>query len=330
METSSRQVLVTGADGFIGSHLVELLVRKGARVTALSFYNSFNDWGWLESLPCLDQIRVVTGDIRDPHFCRELLREIDVVYHLAALIAIPYSYRAPAHFVDTNVVGTLNICQAALASRVKRMVHLSTSEVYGNAQYVPIDESHPIQTQSPYSATKAGADAIAKSFYCSFDLPVVTARPFNTYGPRQSARAVIPTIISQLAAGCQEIMLGDTETTRDFTFVEDTCRGLVALGEAEGGLGEVFNIGSNFEISIRELFQTIAELMDSKSCIHADDTRKRPQRSEVMRLWCDNSKLKSATGFQPQATLREGLLQTIDWFRRPENLKRYKTGLYNV
>ena len=330
METSSKQVLVTGADGFIGSHLVELLVSKGARVTALSFYNSFNDWGWLESLPCLDKIRVVTGDIRDPHFCLELLREVDVVYHLAALIAIPYSYRAPANFVETNVLGTLNICQAALVSRVKRMVHLSTSEVYGTARYVPIDESHPIQTQSPYSATKAGADAIVKSFYCSFDLPVVTARPFNTYGPRQSARAVIPTIISQLAAGCQDVMLGDTDTTRDFTFVEDTCRGLVALAEAEGGLGDVFNIGSNFEISIRELFDTIAELMDSKSCIHTDDTRRRPEGSEVMRLWCDNSKLKAATGFHPQTALRDGLSQTIEWFRQPENLKRYKTGLYNV
>lgn len=330
METSSKQVLVTGADGFIGSHLVELLVRKGAQVTALSFYNSFNNWGWLESLPCLDRIRVVTGDIRDPHFCLELLREIDVVFHLAALIAIPYSYRAPANFVETNVVGTLNICQAALASGVKRMVHISTSEVYGTARYVPIDESHPIQTQSPYSATKAGADAIVNSFYCSFGLPAVTARPFNTYGPRQSARAVIPTIISQLAAGCQEVMLGDTETTRDFTFVQDTCRGMVALAEAEGGLGDVFNIGSNFEISIRELFHTIAELMDSKSRIHGDETRKRPERSEVMRLWCDNSKLKAATGFQPQATLRDGLSQTIEWFRRPENLKQYKTELYNV
>jgi NAD dependent epimerase/dehydratase len=330
METSSKQVLVTGADGFIGSHLVELLVRKGAQVTALSFYNSFNNWGWLESLPCLDRIRVVTGDIRDPHFCLELLREIDVVFHLAALIAIPYSYRAPANFVETNVVGTLNICQAALASGVKRMVHISTSEVYGTARYVPIDESHPIQTQSPYSATKAGADAIVNSFYCSFGLPAVTARPFNTYGPRQSARAVIPTIISQLAAGCQEVMLGDTETTRDFTFVQDTCRGIVALAEAEGGLGDVFNIGSNFEISIRELFHTIAELMDSKSRIHADETRKRPERSEVMRLWCDNSKLKAATGFQPQATLRDGLSQTIEWFRRAENLKQYKTELYNV
>jgi NAD dependent epimerase/dehydratase len=330
METASKQVLVTGADGFIGSHLVELLVRKGAQVTALSFYNSFNNWGWLESLPCLDRIRVVTGDIRDPHFCLELLREIDVVFHLAALIAIPYSYRAPANFVETNVVGTLNICQAALASGVKRMVHISTSEVYGTARYVPIDESHPIQTQSPYSATKAGADAIVNSFYCSFGLPAVTARPFNTYGPRQSARAVIPTIISQLAAGCQEVMLGDTETTRDFTFVQDTCRGIVALAEAEGGLGDVFNIGSNFEISIRELFHTIAELMDSKSRIHADETRKRPERSEVMRLWCDNSKLKAATGFQPQATLRDGLSQTIEWFRRAENLKQYKTELYNV
>jgi NAD dependent epimerase/dehydratase len=330
MEIVSKRVLVTGAEGFIGSHLVELLVEKGARVTALSLYNSWNDWGWLDSLPCLSEIRVVTGDIRDPHFCMELLKGVEVVFHLAALIPIPYSYRAPASYVDTNVTGTLNICQAALAAGVQRLVHVSTSEVYGTAQYVPIDEAHPLQAQSPYSATKIGADAIAKSFHCSFGLPVVTARPFNAYGPRQSARAVIPTIISQLAAGRKEIALGDTETTRDFTFVNDTCHGLLAAAELDGGVGEVFNVGSNFEISIDGLFRLIAGIMHSCAQIKIDEERKRPEKSEVVRLWCNNEKLAAATGFRPQTALREGLCQTIDWFQRPENLRRYKTELYNV
>lgn len=325
-----NRVLVTGADGFIGSHLVELLADRGADVTALSLYNSFNDWGWLEGLPCLHRIRVITGDVRDPHFCRELLKDINVVFHLAALIPIPYSYRAPASFVDTNVTGTLNICQAALASKVRRLVQVSTSEVYGTARYVPIDEEHPLQPQSPYSATKVGSDAIAKSFYCSFGLPVVIARPFNTYGPRQSARAVIPSIIAQLAAGRKDIDLGDTETTRDFTFVKDTCEGMLAIAEMDGGCGEVFNIGSNFEISIGELFQLIAELMGSDARIRRDEARIRPERSEVQRLWCDDGKLARATGFRPRTALRDGLAATIEWFRVPGNLKRYKTDLYNV
>jgi NAD dependent epimerase/dehydratase len=330
MEISAKQVLVTGAGGFIGSHLVELLVERGARVTALSLYNSFNDWEWLEGLPCLDRIRVVTGDVRDAHFCLELLRGIDVVFHLAALIPIPYSYRAPSSFVETNVVGTLNICQAALAAKVQRMVHVSTSEVYGTARTVPIDEEHPLQPQSPYSATKVGADALVRSFYCSFGLPAVIARPFNTYGPRQSARAVIPTIISQLAAGRREVDLGDTETTRDFTFVRDTCAGMVAIAEMDGGLGEVFHIGSNFEIRIGDLFRLIAELTQSNARIRHDESRKRPEQSEVLRLWCDNRKLERAAGFRPATSLRDGLSATIEWFRRPENLKRYKTDLYNV
>jgi NAD dependent epimerase/dehydratase len=329
-DISGKRVLVTGADGFLGSHLVELLVEKGADVTALSYYNSFNLWGWLDDIGCLNRIQVVSGDVRDAHFCQELVKGKDVVFHLAALIAIPYSYSAPASFVETNVVGTLNMCQAALGAGVTRMVHTSTSEVYGSARYVPIDESHPIQTQSPYSATKAGADAIVNSFYCSFALPVVTARPFNAYGPRQSARAVIPTIISQLASGRKEILLGDTETTRDFTFARDTSRGMVALAEMDGGLGEVFNIGSNFEISIRDLVHTIGRIMQSDVCIRTDEARKRPEKSEVMRLWCNNEKLKRATGFQPCTSLQDGLTETIEWFRRPENLRRYKTEIYNV
>lgn len=330
MTLHSKKVLVTGADGFIGSHLVESLVEAGASVTALSLYNSFNTWGWLEELPCLRDIRVVTGDIRDAHFCMELLKNIDVVFHLAALIPIPYSYRAPSSYVDTNVAGTLNVCQAALAAGAKRFIHTSTSEVYGTAQYVPIDESHPLNAQSPYSATKIGADSIAASFYCSFQLPVIIARPFNVYGPRQSARAVIPTMITQIAAGHRQIKLGDTETTRDFTFVKDTCCGLLALAEMEGGLGEVFNIGSNFEISIGSLFRTIARLMKAEADIEFDASRKRPDKSEVLRLWCNNAKLYQATGFRPATPLEDGLACTINWFRDPENLKRYKPGLYNV
>lgn len=330
MDLSQKRVLVTGADGFIGSHLVELLLERCASVRALSLYNSFNDWGWLEILPDLRDVQVVTGDVRDARCCGEVMKDMDVVFHLAALIAIPYSYRAPASYVETNVTGTLQICQAAVSAGVERMVHVSTSEVYGTARYVPIDEQHPLQAQSPYSATKIGADAIATSFHRSFDLPVVIARPFNTYGPRQSARAVIPTIISQLLAGESEIDLGDTTPTRDFTFVKDTCRGMVAMAEMDGGLGEVFHIGSNFEISIGELFQTIAELMCSSAGIRRDEERIRPENSEVSRLWCDNKKLSQTCGFQPRTPLRDGLRLTIDWMQRPENLRRYKTDLYNV
>lgn len=330
MTISGNRVLITGADGFIGSHLAELVTKRGAKVRALSLYNSFNDWGWLEGLPCLREISVVTGDVRDPHLCEELTKDIDVIFHLAAIIPIPYSYRAPASYVDTNVTGTLNMCQAALRAGVKRVVHVSTSEVYGTARYVPIDEAHPLQPQSPYSASKIAADAIVKSFHCSFGLPVVIARPFNAFGPRQSARAVIPAIISQLAKGCKEVNLGDTEPTRDFTYVEDTCAGLVAIAEMEAGLGEVFHIGSNFEISISNLFQLIAELMQSEARIAVDDARKRPEGSEVFRLWCDNGKLARATGFRPQTSLRDGLMETIRWFRNPEHLKRYKSDLYNV
>jgi len=323
-------VLITGADGFIGSHLCEILVAKGYKVKALSQYNSFNNWGWLEDVNCLSDIEVLTGDIRDPHYCKYITQNVDVVYHLAALIAIPYSYVAPDSYVDTNVKGTLNICQAAKENGVKRIIHTSTSEVYGTAQYVPIDENHPMQPQSPYSATKIAADAMAMSFYNAFDLPVTIARPFNTYGPRQSARAVIPTIITQIANGEKEIKLGDVTPTRDFNYVEDTCRGFIALAESDVTIGETINIGSNFEISVGETLNIIKEQMGSDVRFITDEQRLRPGKSEVFRLWCDNSKIERLTGFKPKFDIKEGLQKTINWITQPENLKSYKTEIYNV
>lgn len=329
MQIAQKRVLVTGADGFIGSHLAEMLVEQGAVVTALAQYNSFNFWGWLEDSSCLDRMTVVTGDVRDAHFCLELTRNIDIVFHLAALIPIPYSYRAPDSYVDTNIKGTLNMLQAAMRSGVSRFIQTSTSEVYGTAQYVPIDEKHPLQAQSPYSATKIGSDAIATSFYNAFECPVVIARPFNTYGPRQSARAVIPTIISQIAAGANTIELGDLSTKRDFTFVEDTCRGFVTLAEMEGGAGEVFNIGSNQETTIGELLKIIGDVMGRSVTVSTQEERLRPPKSEVLRLCCDNRKLQAATRFTPQVSLNEGLRRTSEWFVDPKNLSRYKQ-IYNV
>jgi NAD dependent epimerase/dehydratase len=321
---------VTGADGFIGSHLAEALVEEGAHVLALCQYNSLNQWGWLEESPSASDMEVVTGDIRDPYFCSGLTRNVDIVFHLAALISIPYSYRAPESYVDTNVRGTLNLCQAALKSGVQKFVHTSTSEVYGTAQYVPINERHPLAPQSPYSASKIGADAMALSFYYSFDVPVVVARPFNAYGPRQSARAIIPTIISQMVSQAAEIRVGDLGPTRDFTFVKDTCQGFLAIARMEGGNGEVYQIGANREISIGDLFHLIAELMGSKAIPVSDPERMRPSNSEVRRLLCDNGKLREATGFEPKTPLREGLVATIDWFLHPSNMARYKGHLYNV
>jgi NAD dependent epimerase/dehydratase len=326
----NSRLLVTGADGFIGSHLVEQLVAAGAQVRALSQYNSFNNWGWLEQVGCLNQIEVITGDIRDAHFCDELTRGIDIVFHLAALIPIPYSYLAPDSYVDTNVKGTLYLCQAALRNGVKRFIQTSTSEVYGTAQYVPIDEKHPLQPQSPYSATKIASDSIALSFHYSFGLPVVVARPFNTYGPRQSARAVIPSIIIQIAEDKADISLGNLTTTRDFTYVEDTCRGFLAIAEMEGGEGEVFHVGSNHEIAIGDLVKLIGETMGASVQVVCDKKRLRPEMSEVQRLKCDNSKLRNASLFVPRIPLRQGLDHTIRWFTLPENLRRYKGSLYNV
>jgi NAD dependent epimerase/dehydratase len=328
MNFRNKRVLVTGGDGFIGSHLVEHLLKAGARVKALAQYNSFNCWGWLEEIPSLSETQIVTGDIRDSHFCLTLLKEIDVVFHLAALIPIPYSYRAPDSYLDTNVRGTLNLCQAAHWRGVEKVIHTSTSEVYGTAKYLPIDEEHPLHPQSPYSASKIGADAIAISFKCSFGLPVVIARPFNTYGPRQSARAVIPSIISQIAAGAHRIKLGDLTTTRDFTYVDDTCRGFLAVAGLEDG--EIFHIGSDDEISVGNLFKLIAELMGSNAEIEVDPERKRPRESEVLRLRCNSEKLRDASGFHPEVCLREGLRRTIGWFRDSSNLRRYKGHLYNV
>ena len=323
-------MVVTGADGFIGSHLVEMLVDRGARVRALAQYNSFNSWGWLDAAAVRDRIEIVCGDIRDPHFVHKLLEGTEIVFHLAALIAIPYSYVAPDSYVATNVTGTLNMLQASHAVGVRRFLHTSTSEVYGSARYVPIDEKHPLQPQSPYSATKIAADALAHSFFAAFGLPVVIARPFNTYGPRQSARAVIPAIITQILGGQQRIRLGNPKPTRDFNYVEDTCRGLIALAGAEGALGETVNIGSNSEISIGDMAALIQEILGTKLEFQFEAERVRPERSEVERLCCDNAKILALTGWRPAVTLREGLTRTVEWLRHPDNLARYRADVYNV
>ena len=326
----NKNVLITGADGFIGSHLIERLVKEGARVKALSQYNSFNNWGWLEDVDCKDDIEVLCGDVRDSAYVKHISKGIDVIFHLAALIAIPYSYVAPESYVDTNIKGTLNVCQAALDNNIEKVLVTSTSEVYGTARYVPIDEKHPKQPQSPYSATKIGADAIAKSFNNAFDLPVVIARPFNTYGPRQSARAVIPTIIIQIAAGKKQIMLGDTTPTRDFNYVKDTCSGFVALANCDQAVGEEINIGSNYEISIGDTLSLIKNIMNSDVEFITDKERIRPKNSEVNRLWCDNSKIRKLTDFKPEYSIERGLKETIEWFLDSENLKKYKADIYNV
>jgi len=325
-----KNILITGADGFIGSHLTEILVNRGAHVRALSCYNSLNTWGWLEDVEQLKEIEVVCGDIRDPHFCKKITKGVEVIFHLAALIAIPYSYIAPDSYVETNVKGTLNICQAALENGCPLVVHTSTSEVYGTAKYVPIDEMHPLQPQSPYSASKIGAEAIANSYFYSYGLPVVIARPFNTYGPRQSARAVIPAIIIQIARGKKEIRIGEVTPTRDFTYVADTCQGLIALAENENAVGETVNIGSNHEVSIRDTLMFIKTLMHSDAELVVEEERTRPKNSEVFRLWCDNGKLKSLTNFEPKFRLQAGLTETIVWFKNPSNLVKYKADIYNV
>ena len=324
-----KKFLVTGADGFIGSHLVEILHSHGFDVKALSQYNSFNNWGWLEGINCLNEIEVVSGDIRDPFFCKEIMHEVDCVFHLAALIAIPYSYAAPQSYVETNITGTLNVCQAAKEIGDVRVIHTSTSEVYGTAQYVPIDEKHPLQPQSPYSASKIGADAMAMSFFNSFELPLTIARPFNTYGPRQSARAVIPTIISQIANGAKEIKLGDVSPTRDFNYVTDTCLGFIELAKCPDAIGKTVNIGSNYEISVGDTLNLIKDIMKSDVTFITEDQRLRPEKSEVFRLWCDNALIFELCGFSPNVSLKEGLQKTVDWFLNPKNLKNYKSDIYN-
>lgn len=324
---------VTGADGFIGSHLVEALVRRGHRVRALALYNSLGSWGWLDALDpeVLAEVEVVAGDVRDAEFVARLCAGVDTVFHLAALIAIPYSYAAPRSYVETNAVGTLNVLEGVRAGGVRRMVHTSTSEVYGTALRVPIDEDHPLQGQSPYSASKIAADQMVEAYVRSFDVPAVTLRPFNTYGPRQSARAVIPTVISQVAGGHDIIRLGALSPTRDFNFVADTVEAFVAVGEGEDKLiGWTFNAGSGREVSIGDLARTIAGLMDADINIEADDDRLRPAASEVQRLLADRSRIEAATGWQPAHTLEQGLALTIEWFLEPANLQRYRIGSYAV
>lgn len=334
--TRFRKLLVTGADGFIGSHLTEALVRQGHSVKAFVYYNSFNSWGWLDR--CAPDVKgrfeVFAGDIRDPHGVKAAMQGCEAVLHLAALIAIPYSYHSPDTYVDTNVKGTLNVLQAARELGVKRVIHTSTSEVYGTARFVPITEEHPLQGQSPYSATKIAADQLAYSFYASFGLPVVIARPFNTYGPRQSARAVIPTIITQIASGNRKIKLGALSPTRDFNFVQDTVAGFVAALQSDQGLGEVINFGSSFEISIGDTARLIAEVMHTDIEILTDDARLRPEKSEVERLWADNTKAGRLFGWQPRygdrEGLKRGLTETAEWFATSGHLRGYKSDIYNL
>lgn len=331
-----QPILVTGADGFIGSHLTEALVRAGYKVRAFVLYNSFNSWGWLDHCApdVKGQFEIFSGDIRDPHGVRAAMSGCDSVLHLAALIAIPYSYHSPDTYIDTNVKGTLNVVQAARELGVRRVVHTSTSEVYGTARFVPITEDHPLHGQSPYSASKIGADLIAMSFYTSFNTPIVTLRPFNTYGPRQSARAVIPTIVTQIAGGARQIKLGAIHPTRDFNYVADTVSGFMAALNVDEAVGEVINIGSNFEVSIGETARTIAGLMGVEVEIVGDDQRLRPQKSEVERLWASNEKAGRLLNWSPHYGgldgFRRGLSASIDWFTQPDNLHRYKVDIYNL
>jgi NAD dependent epimerase/dehydratase len=325
-----QTALITGADGFIGSHLTELLLRKGYAVRALAQYNAFNHWGWLEDIPKNKNLEIITGDISDPHLCKSITLEVDIVFHLAALIAIPYSYIAPDSYIATNVLGTLNMCQAARDNGVGRFMHTSTSEVYGTAQYVPIDEKHPKQPQSPYSASKIGADAMAMSFYHSFNFPVTIVRPFNTYGPRQSARAIIPTIITQIVAGNKSVRVGNLTPTRDMNFVEDTCRGMLAIAEHDNTIGKEVNICSNTEITMGEVLNRIIKIMNSDIGIETEPERMRPSGSEVLRLFGNNSLIRELTGYKSEYSIDEGLKITCDWFMRKENSGKYKANIYNV
>lgn len=332
VKLKNKKVLVTGADGFIGSHLVEGLLDEDCQVKAFVFYNAFNSWGWLDTLPKerLDQIEIFAGDVRDPNGMRTAIKDVDVVFHLAALIGIPFSYHSPDNYVDTNIKGTLNVLQACRDYGIEKVLITSTSEVYGTAQRVPINEDHPRHGQSPYSATKIGADSMAESFYRSFQLPVSIVRPFNTYGPRQSARAVIPTIISQLLKGKEAIKLGALHPTRDLVYVKDTVQGFITIAKDEYTGGKELNIATQEEISIGDLAQNMIDLINPNAFIETEDQRKRPPKSEVERLLGDYTKLHKLTGWKPQYTLNEGLQETIDWFRESENLKGYKTDVYNV
>ncbi|MCX5792245.1 MAG: NAD-dependent 4,6-dehydratase LegB [Elusimicrobia bacterium] len=332
MNLKGKKVLVTGADGFIGSHLVEELLAEGCRVKAFVYYNSFNSWGWLDSLPKEKKalLEVFPGDIRDPNGVRKAVGDCDAVFHLAALIAIPFSYHSPDSYVDTNIKGTLNVLQAARDLKTRKVLVTSTSEVYGTAQYVPIDEKHPFQGQSPYSATKIGADRLAESYYRSFDLPVTIVRPFNTFGPRQSARAVIPTIITQLLCGQKKLKLGALAPTRDFVYVKDTVRGFVAIAKSDRTRGQEINIATGKEISVGDVVRKIIALINPAAVLTADKQRVRPAKSEVERLLGDNTKIRKLAGWKPGFSFEQGLGETIEWFRRPENLARYKSDIYNL
>ena len=332
MILNNKVILVTGADGFIGSHLVEKLIDNGHQVKAFVYYNSFNSWGWLDSFPKdkLSKVEIFSGDVRDPNGVRTAMKDCDIIFHLAALIAIPYSYHSPDSYVDTNVKGTLNIIQAAKDLGIERVIVTSTSEIYGTAQYVPIDEKHPKQPQSPYSASKIGADCMADSFYRSFDMPISIVRPFNTYGPRQSARAIIPTIITQLLNGFTEIKLGDLTPTRDLLYVKDTVNGFIEIAKADNLIGHECNIAANSEISMQKMADTLIELINPQAKIVQEESRLRPEKSEVFRLFGDNSKIIEHTNWKVEHTLEQGLQETIDWFSNKENLKQYKPGIYNV
>ncbi|WP_291632297.1 NAD-dependent 4,6-dehydratase LegB [Clostridium sp.] len=330
MNWQGKKVLITGAEGFIGSHLTERLVELGADVTALAQYNSFNNWGWIDTFDkkTRESIKVVTGDIREYDGMKRILKGQEVVFHLAALIAIPYSYLSPMAYVRTNIEGTTNVLEACREYGVEKIVHTSTSETYGTALYVPIDEKHPMQGQSPYSASKIGADKMAESYYKSFNMPIATIRPFNTYGPRQSARAVIPTIISQILAGKTEIKLGSLTPTRDFNFVKDTAEAFIKVAESERTIGEVINAGSNYEITIGDTVKKIVNIIDKDVKILCDDERIRPENSEVNRLWADNTKIKELTGWKPNYTIDSGLCATVEWIKN--NMQYFKTDIYNV
>ncbi len=336
MLATNKKILVTGADGFIGSHLTETLVRSGYDVRAFVMYNSFNSWGWLDTLPSdiRNKIDIFSGDIRDPYGVKKALKSCDMVFHLAALIGIPYSYHSPDTYIDTNVKGTLNILQAANELGISKIIHTSTSEVYGTAKFVPITEEHPLQPQSPYSASKMSADHLALSFYYSFNTPVVIARPFNTYGPRQSIRAVIPTVITQIAKGHTHISLGALHPTRDFNFITDIVNGFIAISQADHVIGKTINLGSSFEISILDTVNLIADIMQKKITIASDEARFRPKNSEVERLFADNSKALSLLDWSPKYGsldgFRQGLSKTIDWFTLPNNLEKYKDGIYGI